>query len=354
MNTLFPSFGKTAGIIRHQLVRRILWTSLNLFVSVFLVWWLLKYVDLGRFVVMAERVPLRIILAAFGVYLFLNFCRALRFRLLLDQKQLPLRVFFPVILYYNFLTRTLPFMAGEISYVALLRRYLGQRASEGVSSLMTARLFDLLLVIVGGLAGVLSVGMIALDISVSIVALLLALFIGLAVIIYFAGFVSRCLVRWWQRLVKAGPWRRLRLLNLIGEKLGEIPCQLDRIRRPALFWKALVLSVLIYGSSLGFNMLLLFGVGIRDNFGILLLVVTGVMVASCFPFSFSGFGVIEGGWTVGLTAFAGLHIDQAVSAGFFIHGAQIVMYILAGIIGLILLLRIPHFDSVSRRGIARQ
>ena len=320
--------------------KRILWTFLSLIVSVFLIGYLLRYVDLHSFVAVAERVPPWVLVLAFGLYLFLNFCRALRFRTLLDQRHLPFKILFPVVLYHNFLFRTLPFMTGEISYVVLLRRYLGQRASEGISSLAGARLLELLLVIMGGMVGILSVGVQAFENSARLVGFFFLLLLGLATILYFAGPLSAIAVRGWQRATSIGPWRHFGILTRIGEKLEEIPDQLERIRQPATFGKTLALSFLTYGSSLSFNLILLWATGIKQSIGILLLVNTMVMIAAWLPISLSGFGIIEGGWAVGLVALAGLGREQAATVAFFMHGSQVIATMLSGGIGLALLLRI--------------
>ena len=61
------------------------------------------------------------------------------------------------------------------------------------------------------------------------------------------------------------------------------------------------------------------------------------MIAAWFPFSLSGFGVIEGSWAGSLVMFAGMEIGSAVSVGFFIHCCQVFMTALLGLLGFVLL-----------------
>ena len=73
------------------------------------------------------------------VYLTLNLLRALRFRVLLDKRESPMRLLIPITLYHNGLVRVIPFKLGEISYVILLKTRLNYSMQEGVGSLFGAR-----------------------------------------------------------------------------------------------------------------------------------------------------------------------------------------------------------------------
>ena len=120
--------------------------------------YLARQLDYPHFIRLAKNVPLRFFFGLFALFLLLNVFRALRFRMLLGRKKLPLGVLFPITLCHNFFVRTLPLMVGEFSYIALLRRHLNIPVSEGIRSLFEARLFDLQFVIVGGTFGLLGMG----------------------------------------------------------------------------------------------------------------------------------------------------------------------------------------------------
>jgi uncharacterized membrane protein YbhN (UPF0104 family) len=329
--------------------KRLASMALGAGISVVLVGYLAFQVSWTEFITIAGRVPALSLLGAFALYLFLNFCRALRFRTLLDKKELPLKVLFPIALYHNFLLRTLPLMAGEISYIALLRQYLGQRVSEGVSSLLEARLFELLLVIMGGMVGVLAVGGRLTDRPQMLAALLLVCGLAGGVGMYLLGPLSRAFLKGWHWVAEAGPWRRLAVLGRVEQKLWEIPGQLDRVRRRRLFLETMALSFCSYGASLGFNLLLLKATGVDQSTGVLLAIISIVMVASWFPLSVSGFGVIEGSWTFGLVVLAGLDAGQSVTIGFFLHGCQVLAVVLSGVIGYVLLARLARTPPGGQR-----
>src|SRR5215813_9656271 len=86
------SNAKTRG--QNYRPRRLLWMSLNLIISILLITYLLRYVDLRSFVAITKRVPLWVLVAVFSLYLFLNWCRALRFRVLLDRNKPSMKTLF--------------------------------------------------------------------------------------------------------------------------------------------------------------------------------------------------------------------------------------------------------------------
>ncbi len=321
-------------------IRQVFWIGLSVFVSLGLVVYLLRRFDLNYFVTIVTELPLWILPSAFGLYLFLNICRAYRFRTLLNQNHLPINRLLPVVMYHNFLVRTLPFMTGEISYPALLRRYLNQKVSEGLSSLFGARLFEMLLVVLGGLFGVILWGAQELERAPGLLVSSILGLVFIILVLYFAAPLVRIGISFWRYVIGLTPWRDLALLNQIGERLDEIPEQLGRLRHPRLFVHTFLYSILTYGSSIGFYLLLLSAVGLQANLGILLLVITLVIFVSAIPFSISGFGVIESGWAVALVTLAGIGDEKAIAIGFFMHGCQVLVNVVTGLIGLMMLLRL--------------
>src|SRR5687768_3045825 len=72
-------------------------------VSGLIVLYLLLQIDLDHVVAMLGSVPVSSLVSAFGIYMLLNFVRALRFQFLLRQPQLAIRQLYPIALYHNFL-----------------------------------------------------------------------------------------------------------------------------------------------------------------------------------------------------------------------------------------------------------
>jgi len=303
---------------------------LGLCLSVAIGIYVLRQLDLNHLYSMISGLSIAGLLVVFAIYMLLNFFRALRFRVLLKQQAVSLRLLYPIALYHNFLVRTLPFKTGELSYVVMLRHYLGGSIHKGVASLVSARLFDLLVVTSGCIVGLLTSN----DPQLESVHLIFALFVPCLVIcgimLYFAGPLLRRVLSLGARLPGVGD---IRVVSVIQDKLYALAGQFDQIRDLRFFMTTLLLSVCNYGASAAFNLILLWMLGIRANPGTLIVVVSLAMFAEAMPFSIAGLGLVEGGWTLGLTQFAGLPTSQAASIGVFLHACQLISVVISGLIG---------------------
>ena len=318
---------------KHRL-NRLISPLLGLGVSVILVTYLVRQIDYPHFLRLAKNVPLWFFFILFALFFLLNICRALRFRMLLDREDLPLTVLFPITLCHNFFVRTLPLMVGEFSYIALLRRHLKIPVSEGVRSLFEARLFDLQLVVLGGTFGLLTMGH-----ESTLYMLTILVLAGVLIIVNHALFsvLPKGIVRIWTCIIRIYPWRHTALLDSVGDKLGVVSLQLDRFRCLRLLLKALIFSLCTYGINLSCHLLLLSTLNVNQRLSVLFVVISIVMIAAWFPFSLSGFGIIEGSWAGSLVMFTDMEVGAALSVGLFIHCCQVLMTALLGLLGFVLL-----------------
>ena len=324
----FQSFLQKHGL------NRLISPLLGLGVSVILAIYLARQIDYPHFLHLAKNVPLWFFFGLFALFLLLNICRALRFRILLGRKELPLAVLFPITLCHNFFVRTLPLMLGEFSYIVLLRRHLKIPVSEGLRSLFEARLFDLQFVIVGGTFGLLTMGHESIGYVLTVLVLA-----GVLIIVNRVLFtvLPKGIEPIWTCIVRICPRRYTALLDSAGHKLGEVSLQLDRFRCLRLLLKALTFSLCTYGINLSCHLLLLSTLNVNQKISVLLVVISIVMIAAWFPFSLSGFGVIEGSWAASLVMFTDMEVGGALSVGLFIHCCQVLMTVLLGLFGFVLL-----------------
>ena len=324
----FQSFLQKYGL------NRLISPLLGLGVSGILVIYLAGQIDYPHFLRLAKNVPLRFFFLLFTLFLLLNVFRALRFRMLLGQKKLPLGLLFPITLCHNFFVRTLPLMVGEFSYIALLRRHLKIPVSEGVRSLFEARFFDLQFVIVAGTLGLLTMGREPTGYVLTILALAGGLIIVNRVLF---TVLPKGIESIWIYIVRIYPWHHTALLDSVGHRLGEVSLQLDRFRRLRPLLKALTFSLCTYGINVSCHLLLLSTLNVNQRLNVLLVVISIVMIAAWFPFSLSGFGVIEGSWAASLVMFADMEVGAALSVGLFIHCCQVLMTALLGLLGFVVL-----------------
>ena len=323
--------------------RRSFWQWASIAVSVGLMVFVFAQIDIGEFLQIVASVPAWALFGAFVTYVLLNYFRTLRFRTFMPQPHPSVVELLPIVLYHNFLTRVLPFKTGEISYVLLVNRYLKQPVSEGISSLLSARLFELALVILGGAFGVLSVATDTLEHRSLMFALLIGFLIVYMIALYYSGSLLRVLSRLWTRLIAPAAVRRFpKLEHRVEEKLGVFASQFDRIHDPRLLLSACLLSTFTYSMSMAFDIILMRGLGIDSPLGVLVTIISIKMFLEAAPIAVSGFGVIEGGWMFGLVTLAGMDTGTAASIAFFLHACQVLIAAIVGVIGWFTLTRLKR------------
>ncbi len=330
-DALMPTQTRSKG--RRQLLVR----ALSIMVTVILLAILIGDVHWDEFDDLIGRVGLGSWLAALLAYLALNLLRALRYRILLDKGDASWRLLIPITLYHNFLVRALPFKLGELSYIVLLRSRLNYSMEEGVSSLLGARMLELL-IIVSVFAASIPASAQQLAAQRDELTLAIALTFALSVIaLYFGGGLIRLLLRLLGPVFARAQDDPRHLLTKLYERLLQLAAEMDRIRQPRLFLSALFISCFTYSSSFMTNYVLLRALGIEVALPVMIAIVSLGMFASAFPFTVSGFGVVEVAWRVGLVQFAGWSASDATATGFLLHGFQIFAAALYGLIGYLLI-----------------
>ncbi|GEM_PF-692645 len=325
--------------------RQLIWRGLSILVTVILLIYLIGNVEWDEFGELLGRVAGISLIGAFLSYLSLNLFRAIRFRVLLDKSETPLRVLIPITLYHNFLVRLLPFKLGEISYIVLLRTRLNYSMESGVSSLFGARILELLIIVVVFAFGIVMSGEQFASQRDGLLVVVAAVFISSVIGLYYAGTIIRLLLRIMNNMLDRATSTAPSFIEKVNSKLEEMAVEFDRIRHPRLFTSALFITFFTYTSSFLTNFILLTAIGLDVELPIAITIISIGMFASAFPFSVSGFGVVELSWLFGLTQFAGFPESEATSVGFLLHGFQVVAATLYGLIGYILIHLTPPVGS---------
>lgn len=313
-----------------------LWRLVGLLFSLGLLVLLLNALDLDAFRNLAAGIPPLSLLLALLIYLGLNFFRTLRFQVLLDAGAPALNALWPVVLVHNLMVRLMPFKTGEFAWLLLLRRHFGQSVGAGLGSLLGARLFEMLIVLLVGGAALVQ-GSDRFDEKRGVLTLLLAALFLLCL----AGLFSAA---WLLRQLRLRLPDRGSFSRRLAASLPALEGNVARLRRPRVFLLTLLLSCLTWGSSVCFNLVLLAGLGIH-GLPLLVGVISITMLVEALPVaSISGLGVIEGGWTFGLVGLAGLEPGAAVATGFFLHACQLLAATLCGLGGWLWLRRLPRVE----------
>lgn len=317
---------------RSIISRKSIGRAISAIITVSLLAYLLSKINWPEFEQIAHRVSAASFLAIILTYFLLNFFRALRFRALLNRPETPLSKLVPITLYHNFLVRVLPFKIGELSYIVLMRSNLNYTVQEGISSLVGARLLELLVIVAGGVLGVAITGENFTEDHSSLITIIVIGFVTCVIGLYFSGRIIRFSAAIIERMTpsKSKGSRALAQILTILEKTAT---EFEKIKQPRPFIMGLFFSLLTYSSSFISNYIMLNAVGVQADAGTIIAIISIGMFATAFPFSISGFGVIEASWAFGLTSLAGYGVSEATSIGFLMHGIQIIAASLFGLIG---------------------
>lgn len=317
--------------------RQLLVRAASVLITVGLLADLVGRVNWAEFDQLLARVTLTSWIGALLAYLTLNLFRALRFRILLDKRDSPWRVLLPITLYHNFLVRALPFKLGELSYIVLLRSRLNYTMEAGLSSLFGARVLELL-IIVTVFAASIPASAEQLAAQRDELSLIIAMTFALGVIgLYYGGGIIRRVQGALQPLLQRAERRRPGIGGATNLRLRQLAAEMDRIRQPRLFLTALFTTCFTYTSSFLTNYILLRALGVDANLPAFIAIISLGMFASAFPFTVSGFGVVEAAWLFGLTQFAAMPEADAAAAGFLLHGFQIFAAAVYGLLGYLLI-----------------
>jgi glycosyltransferase 2 family protein len=310
-----------------------LWRIISFVIATVIVIFMLSLVSWSKFLgLLAQLSPLSLI-AAFLLYVLLNFWRSLRYIALLDRDDILVWRVFPIALYHNFLVRLLPFKLGEVTYIVLMRNRLDVSMKEGVSSLFGSRLLELLVIILVAAISLLLSGEILPNQSGLAFILVVGSLLGGMLGFYYMGAIIRFVIG----LLRSQS--SISFLGKIAERLESLAEEFDRLRHPHIFAKALFWSIFTYGSSFGVNWILLQAVGVQVDVVTLVILVSLGMFATAFPFNISGFGVVELSWAYGLTLLLGYAGDEAVAIGLMLNGYQLICAAISGLVAYLLLQR---------------
>ncbi|MBI5666988.1 MAG: flippase-like domain-containing protein [Chloroflexi bacterium] len=313
-------------------MRRTIFLIASVIVSALFLWLALRDVPLADIVTnirQADMVWMLIGAVTVGIGLW---TRAIRWRGLVNNKVTTLEAFH--MWNITMMLNLLPLRAGEVARTLLATRS-GVPLMTAATSIVVERLLDTLLVVIW-LSIALTQTPTAQPEAVRLAALFgIAAVVAFVVLIVFARYpaIPHRLLALVERLL---PFlKRLHLVRLLDHVLDGI--------QPLTHWRtathAIVWTLISWGVSLVTFTCLLTAIGIRDN--VLLMATLSLTLASfsiAIPVSVASLGPYEGavklaGDAAGLTSTAA-GLARVLSAGFLIHGVNMAVYAILGIIGM--------------------
>ncbi len=273
----------------------------------------------------------------FALHMFTYCLRCLRFRLLIHSARPAIASLFEIVSVHNLLNHVLPFRAGELSYIYLIRSLHGVPAAEGLGTLTICRIMDLMAF--------------ALFYPIAIVLLYLKgfafpsyvwpvlwvvtpLFFVLAALLVLLALRGKALAGRLRRLV-AGPAAGSRLADRILRKVEEVAESFAHLGKRRVYFGAFLLSLAILAMIYLVVYILLAGMGYPMQMPLVIFCSTLASLGLLLPlYSFGGFGTLEAGWTVGCVM-AGFSKEMGMASGLSFHIIVLGYVSIMGLYGLV-------------------
>ena len=303
----------------------------GIFVSAGMLYWLAQSTrqnaegfEWQDIVAIMRGLPIWVILLTLTCQLLQTWFRAVRYSLFLRQGDIrpDFRKLLAVTFVRNMFVDLLPSRTGEVSYLILLKRMLGERVAKGIASMGASFAFDLvallvLIVVVLGISGIAGSGMGYLSLLIP-----LTIIVVIACYVFFYGFslAMRITRHLRSRVLTGGILQRL---NRIAEETDE---SITTIREQCGLWKVFLLSMGIRVFKYAGMLLLLYSIlnasflamGM-DKLGSLFLgIVAGEASASMPIPTFMSFGTYEAGASFTLQNL-GYSVQASVISMFITH-----------------------------------
>lgn len=288
------------------------WLSLGF--GILLIVWLSAQVDLSSAVDIFREISIPNLVIGFVLYLVSFYLRAARFKILLPA-DIPLRELFPIVLVHYTALNIIPARLGELSYVYLLNKHNHVSTGTSVSSLLLARVFDLL-----ALTAIFFTTLNFLPLpapwlrTISIIAagFLLA---AIGVLFLILMYKEKCL-RWFQAAIEKMRWDRYKLIQSISKESENVVRSFRHIESWMQAGKAFAVSLGIWLSILGINYVVLQAFGAGLSYIKVVVGGTLIILLTIIPVDlFSGFGVRSMSWKVLFEAL-GASRDVAIVSAF--------------------------------------
>ena len=272
------------------------------------------------------------LVVGFGFYVSCYFFRALRFYVLLNR-EVGIKDLLNIVCIHNMVNSLLPARTGELSYVYLLKKRHNKTAGVGAATLITARLFDMITILMLFFLSTLSVST-RFDTPAEVRWMIIALIFMIVIVMIITIHKGRAFVISLRKIKNHRGIDRVHFIDYIFSKMDETIESFSDMHRGTFVWSAL-LSILIWIALYSVNYTLIIAMGIDIPFWAVLFASTFAFVTMILPIQgFAGVGTMEGGWAIGFILM-GLTKEVAIISGFSAHLIIIFYFSILGLIGLI-------------------
>lgn len=301
----------------------------SILISIVLVWYLIAQIEIGAIIKTLKDVPPGLVLLGFAFYALSYLFRALRFKVLL-QKEISLVTLFNIVSVHNMWTNLLPFRAGELSYLYLLKKRGGVESYvTGVPSLILSRVFDLMAISFLFICSFIRVKNLPGELRTTGLVLIVLVTGALTLVFFLIWKKERFLAEVKTFILRFHLERFLLVQKILGRG-KEVIEGFEAAKGRGIGIVSFILSILIWVSINAVNFFLIKAVGIDMTIWQIIFMSTFFILFSFLPINgYAGFGTSEAIWVLLVRNF-GVTTEKAISSGFAAHVLSLFIFMVIG------------------------
>jgi len=286
-------------------------------------------------------------LGAFFMWSATYFFRTVRFQVLICSKRIEIKNLFPIISVHNFFINILPIRMGEISYIYILKKNQNVKISEGMATLLIARVCDSLIMSIFFFISLMIMRE-RLIISLSNVIYIVIAFVLIVVIflLYMPSLGTKS-IKIFEFLFQKLKIENYEIFKLFIMKGQEIINNIHQIQSYGTFPFTILLTVAIWVTIYLTSYLWLIGIKLYLDIWTVIFITTFPGIIATLPIQgLAGIGTVEVGWVAALMML-GITKEQAIILGFCFHFLALVYTSILGLYGVVAI-RYKNVEKLSK------
>ncbi len=275
------------------------------------------------------------LLLGFMLYILIFILRAVRLNIILENK-VSVRSLLNILFVHNMLNNIIPARMGELSYVYFLKEKENLPLNYGLSSLMIARIFDII-----GIAFLFLISFfIVRDLPIFVTNCLMLVGVVLGLIFLFIImllFYNERFLVFLEKFAKKTRLDRIKYTRMALEKSEETLENFKIITSKKIIVASFILSLAIWFMASIMTYIFLMEMNVYLSIWKIFIASGIIVITTILPFhSVGGFGTIESIWTATYVAL-GVSTQTAIATGLGIHLIIVMYFLILGFAGTLMM-----------------
>lgn len=290
---------------------------------------LLKVTPQRIYLTLSHVIPVWL-LFGFSLYVMNYFFRSLRFKTLIHSRNIGFKDIFQVSCFHSMYNYILPARAGEFSYIYYLKRITNTPATEGLSTLLVARVLDLITAFLFLPIVLFFLRQRISNEYIKLIVMSAGIVLFLAVLLFYFVVSGQKTIHLLDRCMKRFKIAERSVSRKIRRKLEEFHDSFVMIHRKRVYVRAFVLTLLIWFSVYGHFYMIIKALRVEISFWQVVLILMMMIPTRLLPIQGVGnLGTHEIGWVIAFCIF-GYSQDDALLVAFNSHILLLVYVVLLG------------------------